>query len=241
MPVIPSKSCPRCRLDSLLGGGWAPGQMTELVGAVGTGKTQVWCLPEAAALSDTERNVWVLHCHAMCQCICQEALHALGTTSTTAFISGCHSFAAGVPATAACSSACLRAVFLVHETGLPPQEPASALKATLLPAGSACKSMAGTPTLNLGTSYERSATAHKAELCCLQLCLQAVLTAGTLYPDTSILYVDTLGGFSTARLAGMYQTRSRHAQVGLMMLTCECSTCRPITLREPADRRQTRN
>ena len=75
--------------------------------------------------------------------------------------------------------------------------------------------------------------------CCLQLCLQAVLTAGTLYPDTSILYVDAFGAFSTARLAGMYDTRTRHAQVGLMMLTCECSTCWPITLREPADKRQT--
>ena len=60
--------------------------------------------------------------------------------------------------------------------------------------------------------------------CCLQLCLQAVLTAGTLFPDTSILYVDTFGAFSTARLAGMYDARSRHAQVGLMMLTRECST-----------------
>ncbi len=68
--------------------------------------------------------------------------------------------------------------------------------------------------------------------CCLQLCLQAVLTAGTLFPDTSILYVDTFGAFSTTRLAGMYATRSRHAQVGLVKLTGACSDCRPFAERE---------
>ena len=54
--MIPNAPLPCCRLDSLLGGGWAPGQMTELLGPAGTGKTQVWCLLKAAVIPDVERE-----------------------------------------------------------------------------------------------------------------------------------------------------------------------------------------